>query len=114
MYVCMYSRTSVNPLCAVDANLSQTCAEAMLKLADSLFPEGKWRVVGGERVGGGWAGQKDDCLLLSLRLDPFYDTIVKPTFDFKIMQKLILCLHCKIRGEEASNLLQKLYVHMYS
>ena len=67
-YVRMYSGTSLNPLNAIDANLSQPCAEAMcegVKLVDNLFSKGKCR------VGGGWVGTKDDCLLVSLRLDPF-------------------------------------------
>ena len=48
----------------------QTCAEDLregLKLADSLFSKGKWRVVGG------WVGPKNDHLLVSLQLDPFCD-----------------------------------------
>ena len=58
---------SFNPLSAIDANLRQTCVEAMckgLKLADSLFSEGKWR-----EVAGGWALK-----MASLRLDTFYDS----------------------------------------
>ena len=43
-----------------------------LKLADSLFSAGKWRVVGA----GGWVGLKDDCFLASLRLDPFCGSAV--------------------------------------
>ena len=43
------------PLHAIEAYKRQTCAEDLregLKLADSLFSKGKWRVVGGGRVGG--------------------------------------------------------------
>ena len=45
-----------------------------LKLADSLFSEGKWRVVGGGAGVGGWALKMTACMLASLRLDPFCDT----------------------------------------
>ena len=47
------------------SRLGQTCTVDLregLKLADSLFS------------GGWWVGPKDDCLLASLRLDPFCDT----------------------------------------
>ena len=63
-----------NRLHAIDTYKRQTCAEDLhegLKLADSLFSKGKWRVGGGV---GGWVGPKDDCLLASLRRDPFCDT----------------------------------------
>ena len=30
-------------------------------------------------MGGGWVGPKDDCLVASLRLDPFCDTTSTPT-----------------------------------
>ena len=64
----------LNRLHAIDTYVykRQTCAEDLLeglKLANSLFSNGKWRVVGGR------VGPKDDCLLAFLRLDQFCDTI---------------------------------------
>ena len=58
------SGCNLNQIHAIDAYEHQTCTENLregLKLADSLFSEGKWRVVGG----GGWAGPKNYYLLVS-------------------------------------------------
>ena len=48
MEICMAMQ--LNRLHAIDMYKRQTCTEHLregLKLADSLFSEGKWRVVGG-------------------------------------------------------------------
>ena len=62
--------------------MCQTCAEDLcegLKLADSLFSEGKWRVVGGRA--GGWALKMTSSWLLS---DWIRFVILPPPFPLRI------------------------------
>ena len=68
----MCLRTSHNRLHAIDACKHQACTEHLcegLKLV--IFQR---KMEGGGWGVGGWAGPKDDCLLVSLQLDPFCDT----------------------------------------